>query len=214
MSRRNYSRRSYFEDIEREVLGTLNPLRYKIKKHAMATVDKYGYVRLREDIHYYSVPYIYIGKKLRISYTSTEVEVFDSYTRVAIHKRSCLQFKHTTDPDHLCARHRAILEWTPETFIAQAAAIHEDVEHYIRKILERKRYVEQAHKCCSGILNFAGKVGADRLAAACRLADSYGRCNFVEIQDILNNKSDQFELPEEPIDIPEHENIRGKEYYK
>ena len=105
-------------------------------------------------------------------------------------------------------------EWSPENFIAQAAAIDEDVEHYIRKVIEKKRYPEQANKCCSGILNFARKVGADRLAAACRLADSYGRYNFVELQDILTNNFDGLEpLREQQTDIPEHENIRGSEYY-
>lgn len=54
---RNYSRREQFEEIEREALGPLNPLRYQINKQVMATVMKNGYVRLGEDIHYYSVPY-------------------------------------------------------------------------------------------------------------------------------------------------------------
>jgi hypothetical protein len=52
------------------------------------------------------------------------------------------------------------------------------------------------------------------LAAACRLADSYDRYNFLEIQDILKSKSELIEVPEETANIPEHENIRGKDYYK
>ena len=106
------------------------------------------------------------------------------------------------------------MEWSPETFLAQAAEIHEDVECYIRKILETKRYIDQANKICSGILNLARKVGPARLAAACRLANSYGRYSFLEIQDILKTKSEQVEVEEETADIPEHENIRGKEYYE
>lgn len=214
LSRRNYSRRSYFEEIEQETLRPLSPIRYQIKKSLMATVDKYGYVRLREDIHYYSVPHTYIGNKLRVTYTGSDVEIYDGYQRVASHTRSRLQFKYTTDPTHLSPKHRAIAEWSPESFIAQASAIHEDVEHYIRKVIEKKRYPEQANKCCSGILNFARKVGDERLTAACRLADSYGKYNFVEIQDILTNNFDGLELPEQTADIPEHENIRGSEYYK
>ena len=211
---RNYSRRTYFEDIERDALSSLNPIRYQIKKHIMATVGKDGYVRLREDIHYYSVPHTCIGKKLKISYTSGDVEVFDGYTCIASHTRNHTPFRHTTDSKHLCPRHRAILEWSPENFIKEAADIHEDVEHYIRMVLEKKRYVDQAHKSCSGILGLARKVGAQRLAAACRLADSYGRYNFLEIQDILKTQSELIEVPEQTADIPDHENIRGKDYYK
>jgi transposase len=214
LSRRNYSRRSYFEDIEREALGPLNPIRYQIKKHIMATIGKDGYVRLSEDVHYYSVPHIYIGKKLKVSYTSSDVWIYDGYTCIANHTRDRREFGHTNNPEHFCAQHQAILGWSPETFIRQAAQIHEDVEGYIRKVLEHTRYVDKANKLCSGILGLARKVGTARLAAACRLAESYGRYSFLEIQDILKTKSKQVEMPEETADIPEHENIRGKEYYK
>ena len=81
-------------------------------------------------------------------------------------------------------------------------------------ILEKIRYQDQVNKMCSGILNFARKAGPERLAAACRLADSYGKYSFREIQDILQNKSEAIDLPEELAEMPEHENIRGKEYYK
>ena len=214
LSRRNYSRRSYFDEIEQETLRELTPIRYQIKKSLMATVDKYGYVRLKEDIHYYSVPHTYIGKKLRIAYTASDVEIYDGYELVAKHTRSRLEFKYTTNPDHLSPKHKAIAQWSAEQFICEARSMGEDVEHYIRKVIEKKRYPEQANKCCSGILNFARKVGVERLASACRLADSYGKYNFVEIQDILTNNFEGLELPEQPVDIPEHENIRGREYYK
>jgi len=39
MDQRNYSRREYFEDIERDALRPLNPIRFQIKKHLTATVD-------------------------------------------------------------------------------------------------------------------------------------------------------------------------------
>ena len=180
----------------------------------MATVGKDGYVRLREDIHYYSVPHTCIGKKLRITYTANDVEIFDGYTSVASHPRNRIEFKHTTNPVHLCPKHRAIMEWSPENFIKEASEIHEDVESYIRRVLEHTRYTDKANKMCSGILGLARKVGAERLAAACRLAESYGRYNFLEIQDILKTQSELIELPEDTVEIPEHENIRGKEYYK
>jgi transposase len=211
---RNYSRRTYFEDIERDVLRPLHPIRYQVKKQVSATVGKDGYIRLREDAHFYSVPLTYIGKKLTIRYTSSDVEVFDNYTLVAKHTRSHIEFKHTTNPDHLSPRHKAILEWSPENFLKEASELHEDVERYIRKVLEEKRYVDQANKICSGILGLARKVVPMRLAAACRLADSYGRYSFLEIQNILKTKSELIELPEETADIADHENIRGKEYYK
>lgn len=73
---------------------------------------------------------------------------------------------------------RTIIRLYTERFVQQAAVRHEDVEHYIRRVLEKTRYQDQANKMCSGILNFARKTGPERLAAACRLADSYGKYNF------------------------------------
>ena len=61
-----------------------------------------------------------------------------------------MEFKHTTNPEHLCPGHKAILEWSPETFLKEASEVHEDAELYIRKILEEKRYVDQVNKTCSG----------------------------------------------------------------
>jgi transposase len=211
---RNYSRRSYFEDVEKVVLASLNPIRYQIKKHCMATVGKDGYIRLREDVHFYSVPSIFIGKKLKISYTASDVEIFDGYNMVANHTRNRTLYRHTANPEHLSAKHKAVLDWSPENFLKEAAEVHEDVENYIRKILEINHYIDKSNKICSGILSLARKVGASRLAAACRLAQSYGRFSFLEIEDILKTKSEFIETVEETADIPEHENIRGKDYYK
>jgi transposase len=211
---RNYSRRSYFEDVEKEVLAPLNPIRYQIKKHQMATVGKDGYIRLREDVHFYSVPCVFIGKKLKISYTASDVEIFDGYNLVAHHTRNRTLYRHTTNGEHLSPKHKAVMNWSPENFLREAAEIHEDVEQYIRKILEINHYIDKSNKICSGILSLARKVGASRLAAACRLAHSYQRYSFLEIEDILKTQSEFTETEEETVGIPEHENIRGKEYYK
>lgn len=192
----------------------MNPLRYQMKKYVVTTVDKYGYARLHEDIHYYSVPHTYIGKKVTLSYTTTDVEIRAGYDVIAHHTRDRHNYRYTTVTEHLCPKHRAVKEWSPERFIEQAAAIHEDVEHYIRKVLEKNRYQDEANKMCSGILNFARKVGPERLAAPCRLGDSIGKYRYNEIKDILLNRSEQLDLPDETADMPEHKNIRGKEYYK
>ena len=98
LDRRNYSRRDYFEDIERDALRPLNPIRFQIKKYLMATVDKYGYVRLRDDAHFYSVPHTCIGKKLQIAYTSTDVEVWARYDKVVHHTRDRRQYYRSRTP--------------------------------------------------------------------------------------------------------------------
>lgn len=57
------------------------------------------------------------------------------------------------------SHHRYITEWNPDRFIREAAAIHPDVEAYIRQVMEEKKHPEQAYKSCQGILSFACRVG-------------------------------------------------------
>jgi transposase len=61
---KSYSRRDHFEDVEKDVLRPLNPIRFEVRTHLQVTVNRYGHVRLKEDNHSYSVPHIHIGKKV------------------------------------------------------------------------------------------------------------------------------------------------------
>jgi len=213
-SGRTYSRREQFEEIEREMLGKLNPFRYEIKEQSIVTVMKNGYVRLSKDAHYYSVPYHYIGKKVKILYTSKDVEIYYLYEPIAKHRRQLREYQYTTDPKHLASQHQFLTEWNPENFIKRALEIDDVVAAYIAKVLERKAFPEQAYKSCSGILNFARRVGNNRLIDACRWAESIGQYGYIAIEEILQKHLDKLKLEVTETEIPLHKNIRGKEYYK
>jgi transposase len=148
---RNYSRRAQFEDVERTALAPLPPLRYELKKHLFATVAKNGHVGLSVDRHYYSVPYRFIGKKVKLLYSRHSVEIYYNYERIALHRRQKSPYQYSTDKEHLASTHRFVAEWTPERFTAWAESIHEDVRLYILKVLDRKQHPEQAYKSCMGI---------------------------------------------------------------
>jgi transposase len=213
---RNYSRRLQFEEVERETLSPLPALRYEFKKQHQATVMKNGHVCLGVDKHYYSVPYRFIGRKVKILYSRSSIEVYYHYERIAMHKRIKSPYSYTTDKDHLATTHRFVTEWTPDRFLEWAASIHEDVRLYILKILDRKQHPEQAYRSCVGILGFAKKAGNERLTSACRRALGYGLYNYKTIQQILENKMDQYEdsLFADELPMPNHDNIRGEDYYK
>ena len=211
---RHYSRRSQFEEVEKTALSALPQLRYELKKQLHVTVNKDGHIRLGPDQNYYSVPYRFIGKKVKILYSRSTVEVFYHYERIALHKRDRTPYKHITDAQHLASTHRFLSDWTPEHFINWAASIDEDVKLYILKVLERKQHPEQAYKSCIGILSFARKAGNDRLIAACQRALGYGSYSYKTIQTILEKGMDAFrEEPQHPP-MPSHDNIRGEEYYQ
>ncbi|WP_198666981.1 Mu transposase domain-containing protein [Taibaiella helva] len=213
---RNYSRRQQFEEVERDALAPLPVLRYELKKQFYVTVMKNGHVCLGPDKHYYSVPYRFIGKKVKLLYSSSLVEVYYNYERIALHSRSKGPHHYTTDKEHMATTHQFVTEWTPERFLIWAASIHEDVRLYIQHIFDRKQHAEQAYKSCLGILSFARKVGDDRLITACKRGLNYGIYNYKTIQMILERNMDQCHdsLFADELPMPDHDNIRGEEYYQ
>jgi transposase len=211
---RDYTRREQFEKIEKAALLPLPILRYEFKKQLFATVSRTGYISLPPDKHYYSVPFQYIGKRVKVMFSRYNVEVFHNYDRVALHKRLRIQYEYTTDKEHLPPDHKFVSEWSPESFLKLAEEIHKDVKIYISHILAQKQHPEQAYKSCYGVLNFAKRVGNERLTKACQRANSYGSFNYRAIQKILEKGLDNQKDEEEQQTMPEHDNIRGKEYYK
>ncbi len=215
---RNFSRRQRFEEIEQQELKPLPHFLYELKQQAMATVMKNGHVCLGIDKHYYSVPYQFMGKKVKLLYTASGVEIFYHYECIAKHPRSAKRYHYSTTVGHLASAHQFLSDWTPAKFINQAQNIHTDVRLYIEGIFEHKSYPEQAYKSCAGILQLHRRVGAERLINACRRAQGFGIFNYPIIVQILEKKLDALTVEEqmqqqESIEMPNHRNIRGSTYY-
>ena len=216
MKNRPYTRRQLFEEVERLELQSLPLRRYDLKRKKVATVMKNNYVCLAEDKNYYSVPYLFIGKKVNIFYSQTEVEVFYRYERIACHLRDRTPFRYITVDEHMAYKNRFMTDWTPEKFIERAANVGEDTRQYIINLLEKRQHPEQAYRSCQGILSFTSKVGNERLDKACHRALLYHDYSYMTIKTILERKMDQIPVDSEDGGkiMPLHSNIRGKTYYK
>lgn len=214
MSGRDYSRREQFEETERSTLQALPHRPYELKMHAKVTVMKNGFIMLNTDKHYYSVPYRFIGKKVKVLYSKSLVEVFYKYEKIAEHARDRNKHKYTTEQEHLASQNRSIQEWNPDKFLQEARSIHPDVELYISQVLIKKPYPEVACRACAGILAFAKRKGNDVLIDACRRAHFIGRHSFGAIEEIILGGLTNLEWEDEPLpEMPAHENVRGDQYY-
>lgn len=211
---RKESRDDIFEKEEKQHLGPLPENKWELKEYLQVKVMKNCHIHLSKDRHYYSVPYQFIGHKVKVAYTSTYVAVYHGGERITYHLRDRVPFKYTTVKDHLPSSHQFVSEWNPVKFIDWSARIHPDVESYIRKVLDNKSYPEQTYRSCVGILSFERKAGKERLIAACQRAASYGVYNYKVISQIIGNKLDRVEIKEKQITMPLHDNIRGAAYYK
>lgn len=213
-SNRPYSRRELFEEIERPVLSPLPLIPFEFKRQQYSSVSVNGHICLKEDKHYYSVPFVHIGKKVKTMYSTTYVEIYYNYVLIARHKRDRKPYGYTTDPDHLASTHRYLAEWNPERFIKWAESIDEAVKTFIIRLMESKAHPEQAYKACQGVLGFERKVGRERLINACKRAIEYENYSYHSIKSILENKYDMLTFAEITAEIPSHENIRGENYYQ
>lgn len=210
---RTYSRKDQFDEMEKQTLQPLHPLRFEMRQISIVTVMKNGHVCLNSDKHYYSVPYAHIGKKVKLFYSKSIVEIYYKYELIARHERMKGKSTYTTERDHLATFNLEIAEWNPQRFLSEASKIHPDVETYIQQVLIKKAHPEQAYKSCQGILSFAKRVGHDRLIRACQRAHQYGLYHYRAIENILLRNLDQTEIEAEPNQMPKHDNIRGEEYY-
>ena len=212
---REYTRLSLFNELE---VAELNPLpikRYELKEYASGTVHKNSHIYFSKDKHYYSVPYSYIGKKIRIVYSVSLVEIYYKYNCIASHTRNLRKYAYTTSKEHMPSTHNFVSDWSSERFITWAADIGIDCQNYIIKILDKKQHPEQSYKSCVGILHLTKKVGKTRLNNACKRALEYGAYNYSIIVKILEKRWDVIEdSPQEQEEIPNHKNIRGRNYYK
>ena len=214
----SYSRRQQFEQVEKNALRPLNKYSYDPMTTRMATVGKTGYVPL--DYRYYSVPYKFIGKKIKLMYNRTTVEAYADHEIIAVHVRSYGKEKYIQDQEHLASWHRYPAEWNPEKFITDANQIDPAVADYIKKVLARNEYPEKNYRACQGIINFNKRVGNVRLINACKRADSFNVYNYGIIERILLSKADQIPMEEQEElnsnqnHMPDHENIRGGDYYQ
>ncbi|MEO5674008.1 MAG: IS21 family transposase [Chitinophagales bacterium] len=212
-----YSRRQLFEQHEQHLLGSLPAEPFTPKKTIQATVQRNYHVQLSEDHHYYSVPYQYAGKKVKVLYDGDTVEIYHEHNRIALHNRTDRHKAYHTQPGHMPSNHQHTLEvkgWTREDMLQKALLIGECTYRAVEYILSSSIYPEQNFKSCYGMLMLQKQYGTTRLEAACKRATGGTRVNYTMIKNILQKGLDaQGEIFNAPP-LPRHDNIRGAGHYK
>jgi len=211
---KDYSRMDIYNELEKQYMKPLPASKYEIREYALGTVHKNCHVYLSADKHYYSVPYQYIGRKIKIKYTSKNVWVYYKFEEIAIHHRDKTRYGYTTIKSHLPAEHQYVTDWNPERFMKWAKAIGPNTSMLIEHILNRKQYPEQNYKSCLGVLHLEKKAGRERLENACLRALEYQMHNYSIVKRILEKGLDLLDEEQLELTLPEHNNIRGNNYYQ
>lgn len=213
-----YSRWYFYELHEKSLLKPLPAEPFSLKKVVILTVQRNYHIQLSETHHYYSVPYQYVGKKVKVLYNSQIVEVYYDHQRIALHHRKAHQKAYTTLSEHMPPHHQRMKEikgWNKDDLLEQAARIGEATKQAASLMLDNSIYMEQNYKACYGMLMLQKKYGPKRLEDACSRSLQGTRINYTMIRNILERGLDKMILLPEPGSyIPHHENIRGKNHYQ
>jgi transposase len=207
------TRASLYATLDRPALQALPVERYVMAEWKTVRVNIDYHVEV--DRHYYSVPHQLAREQLETRSTSTTVEIFYRGNRVASHLRSFAAYRHTTQHEHMPKSHQAHLEWTPSRLIHWGQGVGEATGQLIRNILESKPHPEIGYRACLGIQSLGKQFSPIRLEAACRRALEAQAYSYQSVKSILQRGLDrQLNLASEAErSSPEHENLRGSDYY-
>lgn len=214
MQRKEYCREEKFLADEKHTLAPLPEKDFEIKYYKEYKVAQNNHIYMSKDRHYYSVPYTYIGKKVKVIYTRSIVRIYSKGILIANHPRSYKKASYSTQKEHLCSHHQYYLRRSPEYYMQRAYKHSEALYQYIKALFEQDKYPEQLYKSCEGILNLAKKTNPLSFTKACTIAlenkqYSYGFLKRILENKTFNNIEDTNEKP-----LPKHQNIRGSSSYK
>ena len=223
MQKRPYSREERFHAMEKENLTPLPKDIYEMKYYATLQVQSNCFVELRHDkvTHFYSVPYIHVGKKAQVIFTRSNVNIYIGGTQVASHIRKH-EYGHTYVKKHLASNCRAIMERSAAYYVSWAAHISPDCKDYVSEIFNPQRTnqpEEVYYKLCASIMSLSRKYELGVLNKTCRQCLEHRVFTYRKFEAILKHNS-LHEASDEPtfcLDAPtptNHENMRGSNYFQ
>lgn len=215
MSSRSYSRRSLFEEVERDYLRPLPANRFIMKERKTVTVVNNSYVTLKR--HHYSVPIKYVGKSVELVYDADLIEIYHGLQWIATHRRDDTPYAYSQKKSHnLPCRHGGY-EQDMDQIYERARAIDNTLLLYLQKVAAEKVYPAVAFRSCRGILALENKYGLERLETACHMADVVNSYSYNHIADILRTGQDlsfvSYTDTEQPTVPKAHKNLRGRDYF-
>jgi len=214
MQQKPFSREECFLANEKHLLAPLPTSDFELKYYRQLKVAKNNHVYLGQDKHYYSVPYIHIGAKANVVYTRSMVYIYVAGKQVAVHQRNYSPGYYSTEKEHLCSHHQHYLDRSPDYYLEKAKPKGEKFYGLIREVFNQNRHPEQLYRTCDGYFSLQRKTEPDKFNQACALALEYQNYSYHFLVNVIKNNTTAYQEKETEKSLPQHENIRGKEYYK
>lgn len=206
------SRQALFEITDKPALKPLPqaPFVFATWKDAKVSLDYH----LEVEKHYYSVPYWFVQRQVRVKISESQVEVFYDNQRIALHPRSRVPYRHSTRPEHMPPEHWAYKQQSKHNFLTWANQIGPQTVEQVEAIFALKDHEEQAFRTIKGVQRLQHRYGAARLEAACQRANQFSLVGLKRLKSILDSKLDTTEPEPDTPATPPHDNLRGAAYYQ
>ncbi|MEM9469814.1 MAG: hypothetical protein AAF988_06595 [Pseudomonadota bacterium] len=212
--RRSVSRQALFERFDKPMLGPLtNEPFTPMEKACEFNLRDSHYVMVDE--HFYSVPYEYAHKTVKVHVFTNAVKVYYGHKMIAQHAKSDEKGAVTKVLEHLHPKHAWFEEkpkehyqkWADDTFADPSVA--KLIGHFFdSKYIASKRGNERARK----FMRFSEKFAKADVVSACRYAIKTGQVHNIDmIYSIL--KSEVHKDVDDKVQVSPGELIRGGEYY-
>jgi len=215
MQLKSYCREEKFLAEERPLLKPLPGNIYEVKYYKNLKVAKNNHIQLTCDLHYYSVPYQWIGQTVKVIYTRSMVRIYAKGEQIAIHPRDYRVGKYSTIKEHLCSHHRHYLDRSPAYYINRAEHISKELTELMKLLFKRGNPPEQNYRSCDGLISLSRKTTPEVFNKACGYAIECNNYSYKFIRNIIENHENIMpDTNEEPVNIPQHNNERGKDYYQ
>lgn len=219
MQQYNATREERFLALEQPALKPLNVGPYLIEYETELTVINNSHVYLGRDKHYYSVPFKYIGKKVKVIYTRELVSIYADGKKIAVHRRDRTPGGYTTDKTHMPSYYDDYAHATPQRYIDRAYRASAMLGEVIRRIFASHPDIvpERFYKSCDGLLHLQKTSDPLVFEKACKAALLYDKCNYPFIGQMVKTKCAGLpgaeHVQEDLFPTADHPNLRGKKYY-
>ena len=202
---REGSRRSVFEEYEKETLYPLPEKEYEYCEQLIAKLRSDGFICFEKN--FYSVPKKRTGDSVSVYAYFDRIEIYDGLEQLAVHKRAMKGcWKKVYDPSHFS--NTGYGEWSKDRFLRWAGQIGPNTYAVVNGMFAsgpEQVYYSKAHS----LLKLSDKYPRNRLENACALALRHvQRPSYRTVKSILYNDQD---LKESVNKYPETKSQR-KEY--
>lgn len=217
MQQRPYSREEHFISDEKRTLKPLPESGFEVQYDTELTVSANCCVYLGRDKHYYSVPYQYIGQKVKVIYTRTLVKVYFKGKRIATHPR-VEGFGYSMLEEHTASHSNAYNKRSVAYYTQRAGEKSAVLREFFALMFASQNVPpEFFYNRCDGLLRLQRITHAAEMEKACRIAMEHKQYTYKFVERVLRNIQAFIEEENVIKKNPEpdnHENIRGAAYYQ